>query len=456
MATLTPQQVEGYAKAAGFTGGDLRIIVAIAQAESGFDTQAHNPGHAGDPENSWGIWQINIAAHTQVTVEQATDPTFAAQFSYQLYRAAGNRFADWGTYNTGAYKNTPYWKSGAGITLPPIPVGAAWTAQDSLRVWPWLTKDGVNPVINNPYHSSFEAGRGAVQDGVGLSVALDTTITSLTSGTVMAAAFGQAEAPPGENWNFGGYIVIKSQIPFLGGAADVFYRHMDTLEVKQGDTVMVGQVLGLSGGQLVGGVNPESSTFTTGPHLDAGINPTSLQFHSPGPNIDPAPWLRNLLVAGPPVRDRLHIIVGGALPGPVGTVVGNIAQGTVLLADQAVMGTGVIPDSFLGIEQALDNGLTYVPIDWSTASSGLDWKAFLPWNWKGAADTVQTNLQNAIGHNIGAGLWRFLIGLAGFILIMAFLLNMMKALGDETGATGVVQGAGKAAQTAATAAAVAA
>lgn len=439
MAILTPTQVAGYASAAGFTGQALRIIVAIAQAESDFDTTAHNPGHQGDIENSWGLWQINLDAHPEVTVDQATDPTFAANYAYTLYTQSGG-FTDWGSYNSGAYQQTTFWKSGAVPGgPPPISFSGTWTPQDSLEVWPWLTRDGKTPVINNPYHSSFESSRGGVQDGVGLAVPLDTPITSLTSGTVIAADFGQHVAPAGANWNYGGYILVRSQLDGIG-IADVFYRHMDTLAVKQGDSVLVGQLLGLSGGQTSGGVNPESSVFSTGPHLDIGLNPQTLPVRAVGPNRDPTPWLNQLLSSGPPIRDRLHLIIGGHVPsgGPLG-VLGTGLQKGVVLSDQLAGGTGPVADSFLSIEEDIDFAMQFIPIDWSNIAAGTHWWDYvLPWQWGYVEQTATNTISTVLVHNGVAFLLRVLAVLIGVIIILALIFQVVNISGATNAATQAV------------------
>lgn len=466
MALLTQQQVTTFAANAGFSGDALKTIVAIAQAESGekqpngvilCDTNAHNPGNAAlkDIEDSWGVWQINLLAHHDVTVADATDPTFAAKYAFSIYTKDHNTFIEWGTYTDKSYKNTPAWKNWSGTPAPTISPTSAWSLTDSMEVWPWITRTDGKPAINNPYHSSFESGRGAVQDGVGIAVALDVPVTSLTSGTVMAAEFG-ADLNP--NWNYGGFIVVRSNIPGIG-IADVFYRHMDRIDVKKDATVVVGQELGLSGGQTKGGLKPESPQFTTGAHIDVGINPVTLPYSPVGKNQDPTQWLTNLIANGPPARDRLHLIIGNAGGGsPAATTAGNLAQGAVLLSDQLAQGTGAVPGSFLSIEQGLDTALVFVPIDWSTITSGTHWWDYvLPWQWSYAQKTDAANVAKAVEHNAAAGLGRTIFILLGLALILATFFSITTSIGkaaDEY--TGFSETAGKAVDLAASAAGAAA
>jgi hypothetical protein len=167
MATLTTAQVQQYAQNAGFTGQALRQIVAIIQAESNNITTAHNPGGPGDIENSFGLAQINLDAHPEVSASQAEDPAFALDYAYKLYTAAGNTFTDWGTFNTGEYikyLSTPLTTTSSPISpggiaggianLPGQIAGAAGSA---------VAGDASNPIGN------FFSGLGNLASGTAAS-----------------------------------------------------------------------------------------------------------------------------------------------------------------------------------------------------------------------------------------------------------------------------------------------
>lgn len=421
MATLTIDQAAQFARAAGFAETSLRIIVSIAQAESGLVTNARHVNSDGSTDR--GILQINSFWHHEVSDAQADDPAQAFRAAFRI-SLDGTQFDPWTTYGSGAYKNTAAWvalgKPGTPPPGPP-PFDRTWTAARSLKTWGWITSNGIVPNINNPYHSAFETGRGAVQDGVGLAVSLDSVVTSLTAGTVMAAAFGQALAPAGSNWNYGGFVVIRSDIPGMG-KADVFYRHMDTLEVKKGDTIHVGQRLGLSGGQTTGGHNPESALFTSGPHLDVGINPSTLPYRSIGANVDPTAWLKNLILHGPPLRDLLGIIGGGPDPSP-----GPLNQPIALL-DQAAGGYGPVADSFVALEARLDYTMQFIPIDWASAGKNVNWWDYaLPWQWQYTQATVTGNIAAALIHDLVAFQLRAMFVLLGLIIIVAFVFSFVSS-----------------------------
>lgn len=103
---LSILQLWQLAKAAGFSGSDLIIAVAVALAESGGNTSAIGdrdipvPGAA-----SLGLWQINTYYHPEFGPDFNTllDPATNAAAAFSVYRAAGNSFTPWTTFKNGAY-----------------------------------------------------------------------------------------------------------------------------------------------------------------------------------------------------------------------------------------------------------------------------------------------------------------------------------------------------------------
>ncbi len=109
MATLSPAQIAEYAHDAGFRGQDLTVAVAVAMAESGGDTRAHNPV---PPDNSYGLWQINMigslgpARRDQFDLDsnrELFDPAENAKAAWAI-SGHGESFRPWTTYTSGAYK----------------------------------------------------------------------------------------------------------------------------------------------------------------------------------------------------------------------------------------------------------------------------------------------------------------------------------------------------------------
>jgi Lysozyme like domain len=98
---LSTSDIMGYAAAAGFSGSDLNVAVAVALAES-----SGNPAAVGDtniPGGSVGLWQINLKAHPEFAGQDLTDPQTNADAAFAVYSAAGNSFAPWSTFKSGAY-----------------------------------------------------------------------------------------------------------------------------------------------------------------------------------------------------------------------------------------------------------------------------------------------------------------------------------------------------------------
>jgi TP901 family phage tail tape measure protein len=94
---LSAQQIRGVAYAAGFRGKALDLAVAIALAESGGNTGATNHNTNGTVDR--GLFQINSVHGGMSTYGTAAN----AKAAYSLYKKRGG-FADWATFNSGAYR----------------------------------------------------------------------------------------------------------------------------------------------------------------------------------------------------------------------------------------------------------------------------------------------------------------------------------------------------------------
>lgn len=101
---LSDEQIAQLAYDAGFRGDALRWAVAIAKAESGGNPAAYNPEIAAGTapgSGSRGLWQIYGTAHPQYNNSLAFDPVVNARAAFEVYRAAGNSFTPWSTFNNG-------------------------------------------------------------------------------------------------------------------------------------------------------------------------------------------------------------------------------------------------------------------------------------------------------------------------------------------------------------------
>src|SRR5207248_205005 len=65
---------------------------------------------------------------------------------------------------------------------------------------------------------------------------------------------------------WGGEVFEK---PDKGGPEEYVF-HLDQINVKPGQHVKAGQIIGLSGGQTSGGSHPTSPQYSTGPHIHFG------------------------------------------------------------------------------------------------------------------------------------------------------------------------------------------
>lgn len=90
---LTESEVRSFLYNAGFRNQSLNLAVAIAQCESGFDTNAWNQSS----EDSRGLMQINVApdANPQYQFYNLFDPQINTQVAFEIYTNAGNSFRAW-------------------------------------------------------------------------------------------------------------------------------------------------------------------------------------------------------------------------------------------------------------------------------------------------------------------------------------------------------------------------
>lgn len=95
---LSPRQIYAVARDAGFPTGTAVTMTAIALAESGGDPNAHNTSG----EDSRGLWQINVAANTDLRGMNLFDPRTNAKAAKIIYDRQGLRA--WSVFKSGAYQ----------------------------------------------------------------------------------------------------------------------------------------------------------------------------------------------------------------------------------------------------------------------------------------------------------------------------------------------------------------
>jgi hypothetical protein len=102
---LSTQEVANAASSAGMSGEHLKIMVAIARAESSNNPRAINYVPC------YGLWQINMSGSMGATRrkqfgissnDQLFDPKINARAAEMIYKQQGYRA--WSVYNSGSYK----------------------------------------------------------------------------------------------------------------------------------------------------------------------------------------------------------------------------------------------------------------------------------------------------------------------------------------------------------------
>lgn len=141
------------AQKAGFTGDALHRAVATALAESSGNFGAENRSALGVPENSMGVWQINLDAHSDKVpgatfedkVQWLKDPYNAAKIAYQV-SSGGSDFSPWSVWHDkyGKPAEAVYTQLGNNTTQlsSPKPEDVAGTAQQpGLNLVPYTEED---------------------------------------------------------------------------------------------------------------------------------------------------------------------------------------------------------------------------------------------------------------------------------------------------------------------------
>lgn len=190
MSNLTPLQVAQYASQAGFSGLALINAVAIAMAESGGNTTAINRGTPGNPENSQGLWQINLDAHPQYNGTQILDPLANAQAAYAISNG-GSDFSPWSTWLNGAYRGFLLQATNAAASLKGLP---SIDPTGGVTVPPIAPPSIALPPINLPSTPDIP---GAIRSaGQGAISAIQQAIQPITSGIANLNQFLSFVADP--------------------------------------------------------------------------------------------------------------------------------------------------------------------------------------------------------------------------------------------------------------------
>jgi tape measure domain-containing protein len=129
-------QLKALAMAAGFNDRDASIMAAIAMAESGGRSAAHN-NNAATGDNSYGLWQVNMLGRMGPerrrsfgigSNEALFDPAVNASAARKVFESQG--FGAWSVFKSGAYRQYLPAAMRAQAGAPPAPMlpGAAGAA----------------------------------------------------------------------------------------------------------------------------------------------------------------------------------------------------------------------------------------------------------------------------------------------------------------------------------------
>lgn len=166
--------------------------------------------------------------------------------------------------------------------------------------------------------------------GVDYGTPFHTPLTALLSGVVQRVVTGIG---------YGAEVDIASS--YQGQPITQTFLHVDVPTVQPGQQVGVGQLIGLSGGQLSGGQNPDTSQYSSGPH-------TEFDLFRGGPwqnPIDPTQFVANYARGGPGGNPLANVPVLGGL----------IGAGQTAASD--VSGLGSIGPAIAGLPGSVGHGL---------------------------------------------------------------------------------------------------
>ena len=202
--TLTPDSIYQYAVGAGFPCDVAAQMVAIAMKESGGNTCAHNPK---PPDDSYGLWQINMCQAPNCLRGQNLLPARLAQFGLT---SASNLF-DPGANAAAAYQ--------------------LWGGNDANLNIAWAINDGsLNQARYNMYLPNAQAIAAAagcsalgtpdntsVSDSTSPTSSTDTSSAASTAGFDPMSLFTNALAgDPGSMIVVGGTVVLVLWLAMRG------------------------------------------------------------------------------------------------------------------------------------------------------------------------------------------------------------------------------------------------
>jgi hypothetical protein len=219
----------GLAEEVGFTRNQAAIMAAIAMAESSGNSGAHN-NNRNTGDDSYGLWQINMIdrlgpeRRAQFGIRdnnQLKDPRINAKAAKAVFDSQG--FNAWSVYRSGAYRQ---YLPDAQRAL----AGSFSSARSGGRAN--FTPQNVQSIRIETPGQSFQPG-------------LDLWFADKQFGAFLPGRVKEIRQNAG---NYGNLVIVESVDPETGDRIDVLYSHFDNINVKEGQRISVGTVLGKQGG----------------------------------------------------------------------------------------------------------------------------------------------------------------------------------------------------------------
>jgi hypothetical protein len=108
--------------AAGFSGDEVAVAVAVSLAESGGRPNIDNAGLNSDGSVDYGLWQINsVHSASGFDPARAFDPVYNAAWARRIFLNAGGSWTPWTTYDRGAHQQFMGVAAAAAATASPRP-----------------------------------------------------------------------------------------------------------------------------------------------------------------------------------------------------------------------------------------------------------------------------------------------------------------------------------------------
>jgi len=225
--TYDARRLAQLARAAGIPDDKIPTMVAIALAESGGRSKAHNPD-ASTGDNSYGLWQINMlgdlgpARRKQFGIssnEELWDPVTNAKAALMILNSQG--LGAWSVYKSGAYKDhlSAAQKAFQSVKAQPVKLGTSLSNEQNISgmVAPG---GGVSATVTSLYDP--DGLRGRKHKGIDIAAPRGTYIALKSDGQIM-----------GTRNDAGGYgLVIDVWVPAYG--VQLRFGHCDKIIQSSG------------------------------------------------------------------------------------------------------------------------------------------------------------------------------------------------------------------------------